>query len=246
MDAVYSAVADLFKQATAKGSSASAVLRRAAPLRAGLAQYAALNVRVQPLTFAANRLATQAQQLAALPVEQKNPRPGASEPNNRTISSQQAERLRRQLTTTVSNFNSTAGAAQRAQADDSQAALAKVKIDTELQRLGATRADNGTLQFDENMFTAAVQGGVTKLADLRGALAAIGNFATGVTRAGREVNGEIQTVAATAQQKLSELTGEARQANDSAIRTQLDAMLSSTLNSPLSVFGLGALIDMYM
>lgn len=246
MDAVYGAVADFYRQATAPVSGAGAAFRRMAPVRTALAQYTGLNVRVQPMTFAANRLHAQVQQLAALPFAQKNPRTGATEPNERVISSQQADRLRRQLTATVNNLNSTTAAAERALAGESQDALARVVPDAEMQRLGVTRADDGKLRFAENIFTAAVQGGVTKLADLRGALAAIGNFTAGVARAGREVNGEIQAVAATARQQLGELSGEARRANDSSLRAQLDAMLGSVLNSPLSVFGLGSVVDVYV
>lgn len=245
MDALYGAAAELYKQTTAYSSTAGTIFRRVAPVRTELAQYTALSVRVQPLTFAANRLAMQAQQLAALAVEQKNPRTGAAEPNLRTIGSQQADRLRRQLTKTVNNLNSTMAAAERALANDSQEALAGVEPDAELQRLGVTRGAEGAMQFTENIFSAAVQGGVTKLADLRGALAALGNFAAQVARAGREVNGEIQAVAATAQQQLSEFSGTAARVADNTTRAQLDAMLGAVLNSPLSVFGLGALVDLY-
>ena len=245
MDAIYTAAASWFDREIALGSAVRSSLMWAATVCAELVQYAAINSRVQPMAFAANRLNTTITQLMALPLSRPDSHAGGDEPSGQTISGAQAVRLRQQLTATVEKFNATYHAAVTAGAEESRAALAQVAPGEQLRRLGVTRNADGTLAFSPAEYDAQVVAETTTLAGMRESLDAVGGFAAAVVRAAHGVNGDLQLVAAAARRQLSALAGEVSAGIAGQAQAMVEAVVGSSLNNSLSALGLGALVDLY-
>lgn len=165
-----------------------------------------------------------------------NPVTGEKEFTNMTIDSIQAERFKTSIqdyikayNTAVTNNGSTAASNN----------FANPEITGNLENIGITRAEDGSLKFDENKFDNAVQTGVTTIDSLKNTISDIKEILGQNQIAARERSRELQQEYKEVIDELKSIQNSFTEEYQRFFENNLNQMLDTVMATFLSSLGIG-------